>query len=234
MTYSTSLKATTIPVAPLAIGTTLASFAFNALGIYGDGTGGDDHSTSEFLVVCGVAVVAALVVFGLVVPRTIDKPSSGRTALILAVLAVLAVPVFWAGITPALGVGAIILGLSGDRRTLVPDRSRARRARTDGVRRHLRAGLDVHQRLPVTQAHVGGDGSTDPPPPSWSGQWGPSGAGPRGQRVSAVRSTDWNCFPSVRAPAIGIRAPIILPSKDLGTRVNATVTSVPASAGVSW
>ena len=30
----------------------------------------------------------------------------------------LTVPVFWAGITPALGVGAIILGLSGDRRTL--------------------------------------------------------------------------------------------------------------------
>ena len=41
MTYSTSLKATMIPVAPLAVGTTLASFAFNALGIYGDGTGGD-------------------------------------------------------------------------------------------------------------------------------------------------------------------------------------------------
>ena len=118
MTYSPTLKATTIPVAPLAIGTTLASFAFNALGIYGDGTGGDDHSTSEFLIVCGVAVVAAMVVFGLVVPLTLDKPSSGRTALILAILAVLSVPVFWAGITPALGVGAIILGLSGDRRTL--------------------------------------------------------------------------------------------------------------------
>lgn len=117
MTYSTSLRATTIPVAPLAIGTTLASFAFNALGIYGDGTGGADHSTSEFLVVCGFAVVAALVVFGLVVPRTIDKPSAGRTAIILAGLAVLTVPVFWAGITPALGVGAIILGLEGDRRT---------------------------------------------------------------------------------------------------------------------
>lgn len=117
MTYSPTLKATTIPVAPLAIGTTLASFAFNALGIYGDGLGGDGHSTSEFLVVCGFAVVAALVVFGLVIPRTIDKPSSGRTALILAALAVLTVPVFWAGITPALGVGAIILGLSGDRRT---------------------------------------------------------------------------------------------------------------------
>ena len=118
MTYSISLKATTIPVAPLAVGTTLASFAFNALGIYGDGTGGADHSTSEFLVMCGVTVVAALVVFGLVVRRSIDKPSSGRTALILAVLAVLTVPVYWAGITPALGVGAIILGLSGDRRTL--------------------------------------------------------------------------------------------------------------------
>ena len=118
MTNSTSLKATTIPVAQLALGTTLASFAFNALGIYGDGTGGDNHSTSEFLIVCGVAVVAAMVVFGLVVPLTLDKPSSGRTALILAILAVLSVPVFWAGITPALGVGAIILGLSGDRRTL--------------------------------------------------------------------------------------------------------------------
>ena len=118
MTYSTSLKATTTPVAQLAVGTTLASFAFNALGIYGDGTSGDDHSTSEFLVVCGVAVVAAVIVFGLVVPSTLGKPSSGRTALVLAILAVLTVPVFWAGVTPALGVGAIILGLSGDRRTL--------------------------------------------------------------------------------------------------------------------
>ena len=118
MTYSTSLKATVIPMAPIAVGTTLASFAFNALGIYGDGTGGADHSTSEFLVVCGIAVVAALVVFGLVVPRAIDKPTADRTATILAVLAVLTVPVFWAGITPAMGVGAIVLGLGGDRRTL--------------------------------------------------------------------------------------------------------------------
>jgi hypothetical protein len=61
-----------------------------------------------------------VVVFGVVLPRAMGKAPAGRTALILSVLALLSVAVFWAGITPAFGVGAIALGLSSDH--LAPSR----------------------------------------------------------------------------------------------------------------
>ena len=55
----------------------------------------------------------------------------------------------------------------------------------------------------------------------------------RDHRDSAFRNTDWNCLPSMRAPRMGINAPMALPRKDLGTRINVTCTSVPPAAGVS-
>jgi hypothetical protein len=73
----------------------------------------DDHEQSEYLIVLGVIAVAALVVFGWIVPRTLCKDSGGVAALVLAVLAVLTLAAFWSGLPPVLAAGAIIVGLAG-------------------------------------------------------------------------------------------------------------------------
>ena len=98
---------------PTAIGVTLATIGFTALGIYGDGSPGAEASTSEFLVISGIAVVAAGIVFALVVPRSLDKDSAAMTALTLSILAAITIMVFWAGVTLALAFGGILLGMAG-------------------------------------------------------------------------------------------------------------------------
>ena len=115
MTTNTSLDIQAPAIGPVALGTAAAAIGLNALGVYGDGTGGE-ASTSEFLVITGVIVVASALVFGLLVPRLVDSTKAGGVGLVLAFFAALFVPVFWSGLTPALAVGAILLGL-GARRT---------------------------------------------------------------------------------------------------------------------
>lgn len=98
---------------PVAVGATLFAVAFNALGVYGDGAGSETRSTGEFLAVSGISVVAVAVVFGLVLPRALRKDGAGGVALTLAILGALSLVAFWAGITPALAVGGILLGFAG-------------------------------------------------------------------------------------------------------------------------
>jgi hypothetical protein len=102
----------------VAAGSVVFAVALNALGVFADGTEGADHSTSEFLVVCGFIVVAAALVFGRVVPRGLKKIAAtgqaGVAALVLSVLALLViVPAFWSGLPPVLAAGGIVLGLAG-------------------------------------------------------------------------------------------------------------------------
>src|SRR3954462_4061653 len=66
----------------------------------------NDRGMREFLVVAGIILVATAVVFGLVV-RTAAQGNAGRRALILAVLGVLSIVVFWAGLPSVLACGAI-------------------------------------------------------------------------------------------------------------------------------
>lgn len=114
MTYTLTTPTTaSARIAPVAAATTLVSLGLDAFGIYGDGSQGANHGVGVLLETFGFTVVAAVVVFALVVPWALRRPATGAPALTLAVLAALSLPAFWAGITPALGVGAVLLGLAG-------------------------------------------------------------------------------------------------------------------------
>jgi hypothetical protein len=94
-----------------AVGTLVASFAAIAFGTYGDGTPGADHSLTELLIPCAIALVTTGVVFGIVLPRALRQPSAPGTALTLAILgAVLVAFVFWSGLVLPLAVGGLIAG----------------------------------------------------------------------------------------------------------------------------
>ena len=72
-------------------------------------------------------------------------------------------------------------------------RSRARRARADGVRRHLRAGLDVHQHLRVTRASRGRRRVDRPAFAHVVRSRGSSGAGGQEGRVTPAISGRCGC-----------------------------------------
>ncbi len=110
MTTSTTTHRTTNTLAPVAIGVTLATLALDAFGIWGYGTT-DDDAPLQMLVTGALTVAAAAVVFGLVLPRAFRKDTTGRTGLVLSILAlIVAVPLFWAGVAPILAVGGIVAG----------------------------------------------------------------------------------------------------------------------------
>lgn len=62
---------------------------------------------------CGITIVAVATVFALVLPRALGKDAAPAIALTLSILGALSVPAFWAGFTPALAVGGILLGFAG-------------------------------------------------------------------------------------------------------------------------
>lgn len=102
------------PLVLPAAATLVGSYATLALGHLADGTPGAQHSVTELLVMCAVATVTTVVVFGLVLPRAMRRPSADRTALTLAVLAaLLVVPLFWSGLVLPLAVGGLVLGRHG-------------------------------------------------------------------------------------------------------------------------
>jgi hypothetical protein len=110
-----------LKLAPIAAATVVGTTAFNALGIYGDGSEhAAEHTTGEFLTIVGVTVVAAAVVFGVVVPRV---QSSGRAAAVglgLSIAGLVLVLAFWSGLTPALAVGGLLLGAAARRSNVRP------------------------------------------------------------------------------------------------------------------
>jgi hypothetical protein len=64
------------------------------------------------LVLAVAIAIATAVVFGVVVRRTLAKPSpvsAARAGLVLGVLALLSLGVFWMAVTPILGVAAVLL-----------------------------------------------------------------------------------------------------------------------------
>ena len=97
-------------LAALGIG---ASAVLTAVGTFvgpndtGDATR-DDPST--WLMTVGIALAAAIVVFGLVV-RTASRGDAGRRALVLGVVTLLSVAVFWAGVTTVLAAAALACAL---------------------------------------------------------------------------------------------------------------------------
>ena len=97
-------------MAPIAIGAIAVATVLAAVGTYAST---DEQGTKELLVVCAIIAIAAAVVFGLVVPRGLQREAAGATALTLSVLGLLAVPAFWAGLTPILAGGGALLGWAG-------------------------------------------------------------------------------------------------------------------------
>jgi hypothetical protein len=103
----------TLPTAALV--TILGSAVLVAFGIWGDGSPSEDPQIRVFLVVCGFIAMAAAVVFGWLVPRGLRNETSGGLALTLSILGLVTVLAFWAGVTPVLAVGGILLGWAGRR-----------------------------------------------------------------------------------------------------------------------
>ena len=98
-----------------AIVTILGSAVLVAFGIWGDGSSTEDSQARVFLVVCGFIAVAAAVVFGWLVPRGLRKDAAPALALTLSILGLVTVLAFWAGVTPVLAVGGMLLGWAGRR-----------------------------------------------------------------------------------------------------------------------
>lgn len=122
-TQTTTLgtPSTTVRTLPLGLGTVAAAVAFNALGVFGDGTDGGEHSAGEFWFVNAIIVVSAAIVFGLVVPRYTGRATG--LALGLSIAGLVFVPVaFWSGLPAVLAIGGVMLGTAGR------DRGRGRAA----------------------------------------------------------------------------------------------------------
>jgi len=103
---------------PVAVGAVAFAVALNALGIWGDGTpDGEDSPLLSFLVVCGFIGVAAVLVFGLFVPRGLKRLAAtdraGVGAVVMSCLALVFVVAFWTGLPPILAAGGIVLGHAG-------------------------------------------------------------------------------------------------------------------------
>ena len=74
------------------------------------------NSTGEWVFELGLQVVAAAVIFGLVVPRGLRHESAGGRALAMAAIgALLVAPAFWLGLPFQLGAAAALLGYAGKR-----------------------------------------------------------------------------------------------------------------------
>lgn len=72
------------------------------------------HSWGEIGVVAAVTLIAAAVVFAVVVPIALRRGRTGGLSLALAIPAVvLVLPAFWSGLPLVLGAGGALLGASG-------------------------------------------------------------------------------------------------------------------------
>ncbi len=92
---------------PAAIASTAIAVTLSYLGA---------HDNRERLVELGLQIVAAGVLFGVVVPRGLRQESAGGRALVLGALALLiVVPAFWSGLPIQLGAAACLLGYAGKR-----------------------------------------------------------------------------------------------------------------------
>jgi hypothetical protein len=69
----------------------------------------DDDALREFLVVTGMIAVSTAIVFGLVIPRALERGGSGGTALTLSLLGLLLAAAYWSGVPPVLAIGGIVL-----------------------------------------------------------------------------------------------------------------------------
>ncbi len=92
---------------PTAVVSTAITMAFSYLGA---------HDTREAVVEIGVQLVAAGLLFAVVVPRGLRHDSAGGRGIALALFGLLLlVPAFWLGLPLQLGAAAALLGYAGMR-----------------------------------------------------------------------------------------------------------------------
>jgi len=106
---------TAIPVPPAAAATVAGTLAFVALGTFSGASDSKDNVVMEFVVIAAIVLALAALMFLVVVPRALR---SGRTANLGLGLSIAADPfvlAFWSGITPALAVSGILLGMAARR-----------------------------------------------------------------------------------------------------------------------
>lgn len=95
-----------------ALGTGI-SMVLTALGTFVDLTGnesGPNDGLQEYLPAVGVTVVAALIVFGLVV-RGATADNGATRALVLSIIGFLSLVIFWAGLPAVLAAAAVSCAL---------------------------------------------------------------------------------------------------------------------------
>ncbi|HSP60398.1 MAG TPA: hypothetical protein VLO09_04995 [Ornithinimicrobium sp.] len=120
---STELTGPTWPMyAALGVGTALA---LAAVGTFANPTGNSasEQGLREFLIVAGIVVVAAAVVFG-IVARTAAEAGAATRALVLAILGLLSLALFWTGLPPVLAFGAIACATAAGRGGTLPGRAK--------------------------------------------------------------------------------------------------------------
>jgi hypothetical protein len=94
-----------------AVASIVVSAILTAIGTY---SGDDSHQTRQFLIVLAIVIVAAAIVFWVVVPRL--EGGTGSAALVLGVLAVVSLVLFWLGLPAVLAGGSTLLALDARER----------------------------------------------------------------------------------------------------------------------
>jgi len=79
-----------------------------------------DIGLGMFLVYAGIALVTAILVFGLLLPRMIPRAGAVPVALALSVVGTVLAPGFFTGFPPALAAGGALLGWSATKGTRQP------------------------------------------------------------------------------------------------------------------
>lgn len=69
----------------------------------------EEDALREFLVATALIVIAAALVFGVIVPRAVARGGSPATALTLSLLGLLLAAAYWSGIPPVLALGGVVL-----------------------------------------------------------------------------------------------------------------------------
>ena len=79
------------------------------------------HERSEIAICMGELILAAALIYGVLLPRKLARPSAHAALAVSITGAVLIVPAFWSGLPMVLGVAGVMLGkyalLAGKKRT---------------------------------------------------------------------------------------------------------------------
>jgi hypothetical protein len=92
-------------VVPTGIATVVVSSVFTYLGA---------HSRGEYVSMIALALVTAVVAYGWVAPRALERNAAPKTAMVMSVVAALtALPAYWTGLPLVLGAAGGLVGYAG-------------------------------------------------------------------------------------------------------------------------